>query len=81
MTRNGDLVLGVEVDATSNSTRQATAVSGVGDKAVYLNNVGLDQIMNALKGSEVVSVAAYGFAADVPEASLQPLVVEALDKL
>jgi hypothetical protein len=81
LTSNGNLVLGIEVDATSNGTRQATAVSGVGDKAVYLVNQGLDQILNAKKGSTVVSVAASGFTPAVPEASLQPLVVEALSKL
>jgi hypothetical protein len=53
----------------------------VGDKAVYLINSGLDQILNARKGSYVVSVAAYSFTPEVPEASLQPLVVEALGKL
>ena len=81
LTRNGSVVLGIVVDAHSSSTTQATAVPGVGDKAVYLNNIGLDQIMNARKGSEVVSVAAYTFTPEVPEASLEPLVVEALGKL
>jgi hypothetical protein len=78
---DGNLLLDVEVEATSNATSQATAVPGVGDKAVYRVNQGLDQILNAKKGSTVVSVAAYGFTPDVPEASLQPLVVEALSKL
>jgi hypothetical protein len=77
----GDLVLGTEVDATSNATRQAAPVSGVGDKAVYLVNQGLGQILNVKKGSTVVSVQASGFTPDVPEASLQPLAVEALGKL
>ena len=82
LTSNGNLILGIEVDATSNSTSQATAVSGVGDKAVYLNNQPLnDQILNARKGSEVVSVAAYSYTPAVPESSLQPLVVEVLGKL
>lgn len=81
LTRNGSVVLDVEVDATSTSTRQATAVSGLGDKAVYLVNAGLDQILNARKGDEVVSVAAYNFTPDASEASLEPLVVEALAKL
>jgi hypothetical protein len=81
LTRNGSLVLGIEVEANSSSTTQATAVSGLGDKAVYLNNIGLDQILNARQGNEVISVAAYNFPAEVPEASLQPLVVEALGKL
>jgi hypothetical protein len=81
LTSNGRLVLGTEVDANSNSTTQATAVSGVGDKAAYLVNQGLEQILNALKGSTVVSLAAYNFTPVVPEASLQPLVVEALSKL
>jgi hypothetical protein len=81
LTSNGNLVVSFAVDVTSNATTQATAVSGVGDKAVYLVNTGLDQILNAKKGSTVVSVAAYNFPAAVPEASLQPLVVEALGKL
>ena len=82
LTSNGNLILGVEVEATSNSTSQATAVSGVGDKAVYLNNQPLnDQILNARKGSELVSVGAYSYTPPVPESSLQPLVVEALGKL
>ncbi len=82
LTSNGNLILGIEVDATGNSTTQATAVSGVGDKAVYLNNQPLnDQILNARKGSEVVSLGAYSYTPVVPESSLQPLVVEALGKL
>jgi len=82
LTSNGNLVLGTVFDATSNSMRQATAVSGVGDKAVYINNQPLnDQILNARKGSHVVSMAAYSYSSPVPESSLQPLVVEALGKL
>jgi len=81
LTSNGRLVLGTAVDATSNSTTQATAVSGLGDKAVYLVNQGLGQILNALQGSTVVSLAVYNFTPAVPEASLEPLVVEALGKL
>ena len=82
LTSKGNQVLGFEVDATSNATTQATAVSGVGDQAVYLVNTGLgDQILNARKGSHLVSVAAYSFTPAVPEASLQPLVIEALGRL
>jgi hypothetical protein len=82
LTSNGNLILGIEVEATSNSTSQATAVSGVGDKAVYLNNQPLNnQILNARKGSELVSVGANSYTPPVPESSLQPLVVEALGKL
>jgi hypothetical protein len=54
----------------------------LGDEAVYLNNPALnDQILNARRGTEVVRVAAYAFTAQVNEASLRPLVVEALAKL
>lgn len=82
LTSTGNVILGIEVEPTSNSTTQAMAVSGVGDKAVYLNNIQLgDQILNAKKGSEVVSLAAYSYTPAVPETSLQPLVVEALGKL
>ena len=81
LTSNGDLVLGTVVDATSNSTTQATAVSGLGDKAVYLVNTGLGQILNARQGSTVVSVSVSGFTPEVPESSLQPLVVEVLGRL
>jgi hypothetical protein len=81
LTSKGNLVLGIAVDPTSNGTTQATAVAGVGDKAVYLVNQGLDQVLNARKGNNVVSVAASGFTPEVPESSLQPLVVEALGKL
>ena len=81
LTSNGDRVLAFEVEATSNDTTQATAVSGVGDKAVYLVNRGLGQILNARKGGYVVSLSASGFTPEVPESSLQPLVVEALGKL
>jgi hypothetical protein len=81
LTSSGTLVLALQVDPASSSTTQATAVSGVGDKAVYLVNQGLDQVLNARKGSNVVSVAASGFTPEVPESSLQPLVVEALTKL
>jgi hypothetical protein len=70
------------VEANSNSTTQATPVSGVGDKAVYLTHSMLDdEILNAKKGNEVVSLAAYSFTPQASEASLQPLVVEALAKL
>jgi hypothetical protein len=82
LTGNGDLVLGAIVDFNSNSTTQATPVSGVGDKAVYLVNQDLgDQILNAKKGKIVVSLAAYNFTPAASEASLQPLVVEALGQL
>jgi hypothetical protein len=81
LTSTGDLVLGVVVDANNSSTTQATPVSGVGDKAVYLVNQGLDQILNAKKGHIVVSLAAYNFTPAASEASLQPLVVEALAQL
>ncbi len=81
LTSSGDLVLGTVVDANSSSTTQATAVSGVGDKAVYLVNTGLGQILNARSGGYVVSVSVSGFTPEVPEASLQPLVVEVLGKL
>lgn len=78
---NGQVVLNSAVDATSTSTRQATAVSGLGDKAVYLVNQGLGQILNALKGSTIVSASVSGFTPEVPESSLEPLVAEALGKL
>ena len=81
LTSAGNQVIGFDVEATSDATRQATAVSGVGDKAVYLDNAGLDQILNARQGSELVSVAAAGFTPEVPEGSLQPLAVEALGNL
>ena len=81
LTSTGNLVLETEVDLTSNSTRQATPVSGLGDKAVYLVNQGLGQILNVKKGGIVISLSASGFTPDVPEASLQPLAVEALSKL
>ncbi len=80
-TASGNLVLGTTVELTSNSTSQATPVSGVGDKAVYLVNAGLGQILNAKQGSEVVSVQVSGFPQPVPESSLQPLALEALGKL
>jgi hypothetical protein len=83
LTSMGNLVLGTDVDAVAtNSTSTATAVSGLGDKAVYLDNEPLgDQILNAKKGGELVSLGAYSFTPVVPESSLQPLVVEALGKL
>jgi hypothetical protein len=82
LTSNGNLIIGFGVELTSNSTSQVTPVSGLGDKAVYINNQPLnDQILNARKGNEVVSVAAYSYTPPVPESSLQPLVVEALGKL
>jgi len=81
LTSAGNQVIGFDVEAASDATRQATAVSGVGDKAVYLDNAGLDQILNARQGSELVSVAAAGFTPEVPEGSLQPLAVEALGNL
>jgi len=82
LTSNGDLVLGVIVDLNSDSTTQATPVSGVGDKAVYLVNQGLgDQILNAKKGHILVSLAAYNFTPAASEAALEPLVVEALGSL
>jgi hypothetical protein len=67
--------------ASGGGTTQATPVPGVGDKAVYLVNQGLDQILNAKKGHVVVSLAAYNFTPAASEASLEPLVVEALGQL
>jgi hypothetical protein len=81
LTSGGALVLATTVDATSNNTTQATAVSGVGDKAVYLVNAGLDQILNARSGNEIVSLGAYNFTPNAAEASMEPLVVEALSNL
>jgi hypothetical protein len=81
LTSPGNVVLESNVDVTSDSTRQATPVSGVGDKAVYLVNQGLGQILNAKRGNVLVSLSASGFTPDVPEASLQPLAVEALGQL
>jgi hypothetical protein len=81
LTSTGDLVLGVALDDTSNANRTAMAVAGVGDKAVYIDNIGLDQLFNAKKGGEIVSVGAYGFTQPVAASSLQPLAVEALSKL
>jgi hypothetical protein len=81
LTSKGKVVLGTLVDVTGTSTQQATPVAGVGDKAAYLVNEGLDQILNALQGSILVSLAAYNFMPGASEASLEPLVVEALGKL
>jgi hypothetical protein len=81
LTSTGNVILGVVVDETSSSTTQATPVPSLGDKAVYLNNIGLDQILNAKKGSELVSVQASGFTPDASEAQLEPLAVEALANL
>ena len=81
LTSNGNMLLGLQVGATSNATTQVKEVSGVGDKAAYLVTQGINQVLNARKGSNLVSVAASGFTPEVPEASLQPLVVEALSKL
>jgi hypothetical protein len=82
LTSNGKLTIDFAVEITSNSTTQATPVPGLGDAAVYLDNQPLnDQILNARKGSQLVSVAAYSYSSPVPESSLQPLVVEALGKL
>jgi hypothetical protein len=78
---DGTAVIGANVEATSDGATQATAVSGVGDKAVYLDTAGLSQVLNARKGSELVSLVAASFTPDVPEASLQPLVVEGLGNL
>jgi hypothetical protein len=82
LTSHGNLELDVAVSPTSNSTTQATAVSGLGDKATYVTHTVLtDQILNAKKGSTVVSLAAYNFTPAASEAALEPLVVEVLGKL
>lgn len=81
LTSNANAALNFEVEAISNSTTQATAVAGLGDKAVYLVNQGLGQILNARQGNIVVSLSVSGFTPEVPEASLQPLVAEALGAL
>jgi hypothetical protein len=74
-------VLETIVESTSTSTTQVPPVEGVGDKAVYLVNQGIDQILNAKQGGNLVSVAAYAFTPAASEASLEPLVVEALGNL
>lgn len=81
LTSAGNQMINFSVEANSNSSTQATPVSGVGDKAVYLVDVGGTQILNARKGSELVSVGANAFTPTVPEASLQPLAVEAGESL
>ena len=45
LTSNGNLVFGIQVTPTSTGTAQVTAVSGVGDKAVYIINPALDRIL------------------------------------
>jgi len=81
-TSNGVFLLGFLVEAHSNSNTQATPVSGVGDAAVFIDNLNLnDQILNARKGNQLVSLAFYPTAAKATEASLEPLVIEALGKL
>ncbi|HVX95814.1 MAG TPA: hypothetical protein VHK47_12960 [Polyangia bacterium] len=81
LTSQGVQVLSSEIQVTSNANRQVTPVAGLGDEAVYLVNVGLDEILNARKGSYVVSLAAYDSSPPVSETALQPLVVEVLGKL
>ena len=51
LTSNGTPIIGIAVEPTSDSTSQATAVSGVGDKAVYINNQPLnDQNLERAEG-------------------------------
>jgi len=56
----------------------ATAVSGLGDKAAYINNAGTDQRLAALAGSYLVVVWVYSITPDATEPQLHPLVAKAI---
>ena len=56
-------------------------VSGVGDRAFYVDDSGRAQILQARTGSYLVNLAASLFTSDVTEAQLQPLVQKVIGGL
>jgi hypothetical protein len=56
----------------------AVAVSGLGDKAAYINNSGSVQLLRALVGNYLVDVRAESITPDVTESQLHPLVAKAI---
>jgi len=56
-------------------------VSGVGDRAFYVDDSGTAQILQARTGSYLVNLAAVFFTSDVTEAQLQPLVQKVISGL
>ncbi len=57
------------------------AVSGLGDKAAYVNNSGSEQLLGARVGNYLVDVTADSITPDVTEAQLHPLVATAITGL
>jgi hypothetical protein len=54
------------------------AVSGLGDKAAYVNNPGSEQLLGARVGNYLAKVTADSITPDVTEAQLHPLVAKAI---
>ena len=56
-------------------------VSGVGERAFYVDDTGRVQILQARTGSYLVNLAAVLFTPDVTEAQLRPLVQRVISRL
>jgi hypothetical protein len=56
-------------------------VSGVGDRAFYVDDSGTAQILQARTGRYLVNVAAAYFTSDVTEAQLKPLIQKVISRL
>jgi hypothetical protein len=57
---------------------QAVAVSGLGDKAAYLNDPGNEQVLRARLGNYLADLRATSITPDVTELQLHPLVAKAI---
>ena len=62
----------------STGSAPLVAVSGLGDKAAYVNNSGSEQLLGARVGNYLVDVTADSITPDVTEAQLHPLVAKAI---
>jgi hypothetical protein len=80
LTSQGNTLLNI-LATTGAGSGTKMPVSGVGDKAIYFNDTGLDQGLTALHAGYDVDVTVYFLTPDVPESSLQPLVVKAMGAL
>jgi hypothetical protein len=80
LTAQGASEINIVVGADQGST-QHMAVSGLGDRAEYINFTGTDQLLGARTRSYLVDVTVYLFTPDVTEAQLQPLVAKAVNAL
>jgi hypothetical protein len=80
LTSQGAAEINIVLTADQGST-QHMAVTGLGDRAEYINFSGTSQLLGARVGSYLVEVTAYLFTPDVTEAQLHPLVAKVVGQL